>query len=63
MGDSCSSGGDIYTSGLQGRLEVTFNPTVPWNASLCLHVEQPAGSSHPLIQSLDLYAPHLQVSR
>jgi len=63
MGMSCSAGGDIYTSGLQGVLEVTFNPTVDWDTSLCLHVEQPAGSSHPLIQSLDLYAPHVQVNR
>jgi len=62
FGTSCTNTGDIYTSGLQGALVVTFNPTVAWDTNLCLHVEEPAGSSHPLIQSLDLYAPHVQVS-
>jgi hypothetical protein len=63
MSGSCSSGGDIYTSGLQGVLVVTFNPGFVWDTNLCLHVEQPAGSPHPLIHSLDLYAPHVQVTR
>jgi hypothetical protein len=62
LGTSCTNAGDIYTSGLQGVLEVTFHASVAWDTNLCLHVQQPAGSSHPLIQSLALYAPHVQVS-
>ena len=59
---SCKMPSDLYTSGLQGVLEVTLHDTVAWDMSLCLHVEQPAGSSHPVIYALDLYAPHVQAS-
>jgi hypothetical protein len=55
---SCGGPGDGYTTGIEGVLEVDGGGS-QFDMSLCLHVVEPAGSSHPLIHTLDLYAPHV----
>jgi hypothetical protein len=58
---SCSPAPDSYTSGLQGVLQLS-RATSGYDMSLCLHVEEPAGSPHPIVHTLDLYAPHIQTN-
>ena len=58
---SCSPAPDSYTSGLQGVLQLS-RATSGYDMSLCLHVEEPAGSPHPIVRTLDLYAPHIQTN-
>ncbi|MBN2577198.1 MAG: hypothetical protein JXP73_21735 [Deltaproteobacteria bacterium] len=53
--------GDGYDSGFTGVLAIARTPE-GYDTSLCLHVEEPAGSPHPILHSLDLYAPHVLVS-
>jgi hypothetical protein len=57
----CTNLGDGYDSGFAGVLAIARTPE-GYDTSLCLHVEEPAGSPHPIIHSLDLYAPHVLVS-
>jgi hypothetical protein len=55
---TCSTPGDIYDSGLAGSLQVTH--LVPgFDTTICLHLVEPPGSSHPFIHTMDLYAPHV----
>ena len=56
---SCYPPPDGYTSGLQGALQVTISGG-HYDMSLCLHVEEPADSPHPIVHTLDLYAPHVK---
>jgi hypothetical protein len=56
---SCYPPPDGYTTGLQGVLQVTNN-SGHFDMSLCLHVEEPADSPHPIVHTLDLYAPHVK---
>lgn len=58
---SCNPAPDSYTSGLQGVLQVSRG-TSGYDMSLCLHVEEPANSPHPIVHTLDLYAPHIQTN-
>jgi hypothetical protein len=58
---SCYPAPDSYTSGLQGVLQLS-RATSGYDMSLCLHVEEPAGSPHPIVHTLDLYAPHVQTN-
>jgi hypothetical protein len=58
---SCYPAPDSYSSGLQGVLQVSRNGS-NYDMSLCLHVEEPAGSPHPIVHTLDLYAPHIQTN-
>ena len=58
---SCTGPGDAYTTGLEGRLDIARGGS-QIDMSLCLHVVEPAGSPHPLIHTLDLYAPHVLTS-
>jgi hypothetical protein len=55
---TCSTPGDIYDSGLEGSLQVTRLAS-GFDTTVCLHLVEPAGSSHPLIHTMDLYAPHV----
>jgi hypothetical protein len=55
---SCTGPGDAYTTGLEGLLDIAQGGS-QIDMSLCLHVVEPAGSSHPSIHTLDLYAPHV----
>jgi hypothetical protein len=57
----CTSLGDGYDSGYRGVLAIARTPE-GYDTSLCLHVEEPAGGPHPILHSLDLYAPHVLVS-
>jgi hypothetical protein len=61
IGASCYPAPDSYTSGLQGVLQLS-RATSGYDMSLCLHVEEPAGSPHPIVHTLDLYAPHVQAN-
>jgi hypothetical protein len=56
---SCSGPSDYYSSGFEGMLSVAYNDNYRFDMSLCLHVEEVAGSSHTRLHSLDLYAPHV----
>ena len=56
---SCYPPPDGYTSGLQGVLQVT-NSGGHYDMSLCLHVQEPADNPHPIVHTLDLYAPHVK---
>jgi hypothetical protein len=64
---SCSSGmscyppPDSYTSGLEGVLQVA-DSSLGFDMSVCLHLSEPAGSPHPLLHSLDLYATHVRTN-
>jgi hypothetical protein len=58
----CTNLGDGYNSGFTGVLAISPS-SEGFDTSLCLHVEEPAGSPHTIIHSLDLYAPHVSVSR
>jgi hypothetical protein len=55
---TCSTPGDIYDSGLEGSMQVTRLAS-GYETTLCLHLVEPAGSSHPLIHTMDLYVPHV----
>jgi hypothetical protein len=55
---STCSPADIYDSGLEGSLQVTRIAS-GYETTICLHLVEPAGSSRPLIHTLDLYAPHV----
>jgi len=56
---SCNPAPDSYTTGFTGTLEVTRTSGGTYEMSLCLAVAEPAGSPHPLLHSLELYAPHV----
>ena len=59
-GAECYPAPDSYTSGLEGLLQVgRADASYAFDMSVCLHVAEPAGSSHPLVHTLDLYAPHV----
>lgn len=58
---SCNPPPDSYTSGLQGVLQVSRGGSA-LDMSLCLHVQEPAGSPHPIVHTLDLYAPHVKTN-
>lgn len=53
-----TEGDDVYDSGFAGVLELT-GARADIDMSLCLHLVEPPGSSHPLIHTLELYAPHV----
>jgi hypothetical protein len=55
---SCTGSGDAYTTGLEGLLGIARSGS-QLDMSLCLHVEESAASPHPIIHTLDLYAPHV----
>ena len=59
---TCSTPGEIYDSGLEGSLQVTRLAS-GYDTTICLHLVEPAGSSHPLIHTMDLYAPHIVAPR
>jgi hypothetical protein len=48
-------------TGLEGVLEAARSGS-QFDMSLCLHVVEAAGSTHPMIHTLDLYAPHVQTA-
>ncbi|HEY3352156.1 MAG TPA: hypothetical protein VGQ83_02825 [Polyangia bacterium] len=56
---SCYPLPDSYTTGLTGTLQVARTGAGGYDMSLCLSVAEPAGSPHPLVHSLELYAPHV----
>jgi hypothetical protein len=54
---SCS---DVYQSNFVGRLQVSYSDgEYGYDASLCVHVEEPADSPHPYLHAFDLYVPHI----
>ena len=56
---TCPAPGDIYDSGLAGSLQVARLAAIGYDTTICLHLVEPAGSSHPLIHTMDFYAPHV----
>jgi hypothetical protein len=54
----CSSSADQYTSGFQGTIEIA-NGANGLDVTYCISVAESASSPHPLIHSLQLYAPHV----
>jgi len=56
---SCYPPPDGYTTGLQGVLQVSRG-TSGYDMSLCLHVQESADTPHPIVHTLDLYAPHIK---
>lgn len=58
---SCYPLPDSYTTGLTGTLQVSQTSSGAYDMSLCLSVAEPAGSPHPLVHSLELWAPHVPV--
>ena len=56
---SCNPAPDSYTSGLQGVLQVS-RASSGFDMSLCLHVQEPTGSPHPIVHTLDVFAPHIK---
>ena len=59
---SCTTPGDVHEAGLEGVLEL-INLRYDYDMSLCLRLVEPAGSSHQLLHTLDLYAPHVLAPR
>jgi hypothetical protein len=57
--NSCYPLPDSYTTGLEGTLQVARTSAGGYDMSLCLSVAEPAGSPHPIVHSLELYAPHV----
>jgi hypothetical protein len=55
---SCNPQPDGYTTGLEGVLQVSRSGS-GWDMSLCLHVQEPADSPHPIVHTLDLYVQHV----
>lgn len=55
---TCNPVPDSYTAGLQGVLHVARGSS-RYDMSVCLHVQEPADSPHPIVHTLDLYAPHV----
>lgn len=53
----CNPAPDSYTSGFTGSLQVTRTAAGDYEMSLCLAVEEPADGPHPLLHSLELWAP------
>jgi hypothetical protein len=58
---SCSPPPDSYTTGLVGTLQISTGSS-GLVMSLCLHVEEPPSSPHPILHTLDLYAPNIRSS-
>jgi hypothetical protein len=56
---NCNPAPDSYTMGLAGTLQVSRTAGGGYDMSLCLSVAEPAGSPHPLVHTLELYAPHV----
>jgi hypothetical protein len=54
----CYPAPDSYDMGFEGLLQVSRG-TGGYDMSVCLHLVEPAGSAHPLLHSLDFYAPHV----
>jgi hypothetical protein len=59
---SCNPAPDSYDTGLTGTLVVSRTSAGGYDMSLCFAVAEPAGSPHPLLHSLELYAPHVAAS-
>ena len=59
MQGSCNPAPDSYTTGLTGTLQVTRTSAGGYEMDLCLAVAEPGGTPHPLLHSLQLYAPHI----
>jgi hypothetical protein len=55
---TCLAPPDSYTTGLSGTLKVSPGAS-GFILDLCLHVEEDAASPHPIVHSLDLYAPNI----
>jgi hypothetical protein len=55
----CYPAPDSYTTGFTGTLQIERTSSGGFDTSLCLSVAEPAGSPHPLVHSLELYAPHV----
>jgi len=58
---SCNPAPDSYTAGLQGTLQVS-RTSPGYDMSLCLHVEEPPGSPHPIVHALNLYFQHVKTN-
>jgi hypothetical protein len=54
----CASPPDSYTSGLSGTLQVS-GKIDGYDMSLCLSVAESPSSPHPVVHTLDLYAPNV----
>ena len=58
QGNYCNPAPDSYTTGLQGTLQVARSST-GYDMTLCLSVAESPGSPHPIVHSLQLYAPQV----
>lgn len=58
---SCNPPPDRYTAGLEGVLQVS-RASPGYNAGLCLHVQEPTASPHPIVHTLDLYVPQAKLN-
>jgi len=56
---SCNPAPDSYATGFTGTLQVSRTSSGTYDMSLCLSVAEPAGTPHPILHSLQLYAPHV----
>jgi hypothetical protein len=57
---NCNPAPDSYETGLQGTLHVGLGDSgTAFDMTLCLSVAEPAGVPHPIVHSLQLYAPHV----
>jgi hypothetical protein len=59
MAAPCTSPPDSYTSGLTGTLQVSGSIS-SYDMSLCLSLAESPSSPHPLVHTLQLYAPHVR---
>ena len=59
---TCNPSPDRYTTGFSGTLQVTRTSAGGYEMDLCLAVAEPDGTPHPLLHSLELYAPHISAS-
>jgi hypothetical protein len=55
----CNPAPDSYATGLSGTLQVARTSAGGYDMSLCLIVAEAPGTPHPLLHSLQLYAPHV----
>jgi hypothetical protein len=56
----CAPAPDSYTTGLEGTLQIARSSGGGgYTMSICLSVTEPAGSPHPILHSLQLYAPNV----
>jgi hypothetical protein len=58
----CTTEVDSYTSGLGGSLSVNIGKRAMYEMSVCLHVEEPMSSPHPVVHALDLFATHIEAN-